>query len=84
MDAFRDMIDTRERAYAERLPRADALLASGAVEQLQQRRRRSREPAATASRAQQDVAALGSAEEREQWARIQRRGGRARGRAGHA
>ena len=38
MEAFGDMIDTRERAYAERLPQVDALLASGAVEQLQQRR----------------------------------------------
>jgi len=27
MGAFQDMIETRERAYAERLPRADALLA---------------------------------------------------------
>src|SRR5579862_1001970 len=38
MSAFQDMIDTRERAYAERLPRTDALLASGAVEKLQQRK----------------------------------------------
>ena len=37
MVASGDMIDTRERAYAERLPRADALLASGAVDKLQQR-----------------------------------------------
>src|SRR5262249_26389101 len=37
MDAFQDMIETRERAYAERLPRVDALLASGTLQELQQR-----------------------------------------------
>ncbi len=40
MEALGDMIDTRERAYAERLPRADALLASGAADALQRRRER--------------------------------------------
>src|SRR5206468_3035857 len=38
MEAFGDMVDTRERAYAERLPKVDALLASGAVEKLAQRK----------------------------------------------
>ena len=38
MEAFGDMIDTRERAYAERTPKVDALLASGAVDKLAQRR----------------------------------------------
>ena len=38
MDAFGAMIDTRERAYAERLPRADALLATDAADELQRRR----------------------------------------------
>ncbi len=71
MEAFGDMIDTREHAYAERIPKVDALLASGAVDKLQQRRA---ELETQVSRIQkdQDVAALGSAEEREQWARIQR------------
>ena len=32
MEAFGNMIDTREQAYAERLPRADALLADGALD----------------------------------------------------
>ncbi|HVW71261.1 MAG TPA: tetratricopeptide repeat protein [Steroidobacteraceae bacterium] len=71
MDAFGDMIETRERAYAERLPRVDALLASGAVDKLQQRR----EELASRLNAiekDSDVAALGSPEERDQWARIQR------------
>ena len=32
MEAFGDMIDTRERAYAQRLPQADALLATDAAD----------------------------------------------------
>ncbi len=71
MEAFGDMIDTREKAYAERLPRADALLASGAADKLQQRRV-DLENRVNAIEKGQDVAALGSAEEREQWTRIQR------------
>ena len=71
MEAFGDMIDTRERAYAERLPRVDALLGSGAVEKLAQRKtdldNRLNDIDGGA-----DVAALGSGEERDQWARIQR------------
>jgi hypothetical protein len=71
MSAFQDMIDTRERAYAERLPRVDALLASNAVGKLEQRdvdlagRLHSIE-------SQHDVAALGTDDERAEWARIQR------------
>jgi Tfp pilus assembly protein PilF len=71
MEAFGDMIDTRERAYGERLPRTDALLASGANDKLQQRRTELEQRLNTIESAQ-DVAALGSAEERDQWARIQR------------
>jgi hypothetical protein len=69
MQAFAAMIDTRERAYAERLPRTDALLATDAPTRLRAAR------AAVDSRLDaietgNDVAALGTAEEREQWARI--------------
>jgi lipopolysaccharide biosynthesis regulator YciM len=71
MEAFGDMIDTRERAYAERLPRVDALLASGAVEKLAQRKA-DLESRVNAIDGDKDVAALGSEEERDQWARIQR------------
>jgi tetratricopeptide (TPR) repeat protein len=71
MEAFGDMIDTRERAYSERLPRVDALLASGAVEKLSQRRS-DLESRVNAIESSKDVAALGSAEEREQWARVVR------------
>lgn len=71
MVAYQDMIDTREHAYAERLPRADALLASGAVDKLQQRDV-ALENELRSIEAQHDVASLGTGEEREQWARIQR------------
>jgi hypothetical protein len=71
MVAYQDMIETRERAYAERLPRADALLSSGAVDTLQQRDV-ALENELRAIEVQHDVASLGTDEEREQWARIQR------------
>jgi hypothetical protein len=71
MAAYRDMITTRERAYAERLPRTDALLASGAVDRLQQRDVALENELRTIE-AQHDVAALGTDTEREQWARVQR------------
>lgn len=71
MGAFQDMIDTREKAYAERLPRADALLASGNLEKLQQRDV-ALENQLRSIESQHDVAALGTEAEREQWARIRR------------
>jgi hypothetical protein len=71
MEAFGDMIDTRERAYAERIPKVDALLASGAVEKLAQRKT-DLESRLNDIDGGKDVSALGSAEERDQWARLQR------------
>jgi predicted negative regulator of RcsB-dependent stress response len=71
MDAFEDMIGTRERAYAERLPRVDALLASGAVRQLEQRNVELAGQLQTIE-ARHEVAALGTDTERDQWARVQR------------
>jgi hypothetical protein len=70
MDAFGNMIDTRELAYAERLPRADALLAAGSVDKLQQRRN-DVDARLNVIERDGDVAALGSQEEQDQWARIQ-------------
>ncbi len=70
--AFDDMLDTRERAYAERVPQADAVL------ELEPPRantaRNAPRPAVSSTKwkATQDVAALGTAEERDQWARIVR------------
>jgi hypothetical protein len=71
MAAYQDMITTRERAYAERLPRTDALLASGAVDKLQQRDMLLESELRTIE-AQHDVAAVGTDTERELWARVQR------------
>lgn len=69
MDAFGDMIDARERAYAVRLPRTDRLLSSGIMDRLQQRRN---DLAAQLDRIvrDHDVAALGSPDQRAKWARI--------------
>jgi hypothetical protein len=71
MEAYENMIDTREHAYAERLPRVDALLASGAVTQLQQRNVDLAGRLQTIE-ARRDVAALGTNTERDQWARVRR------------
>jgi hypothetical protein len=65
------MIDTRRSAYAEQLPRADALLASRAVDTLQQRDV-ALENGLRTIESQHDVAALGTDTERAQWARVQR------------
>ena len=67
--AFGDMIDTRERAYAQRLPQVDQLLASGAVDQLQHRRDDLDARLASID-AREDVAALGSPQERAHWEQI--------------
>jgi hypothetical protein len=69
MEAFAAMIDTRERAYAERLPRTDALLATDAPTRLRAARAEV-DSQLNAIEAGNDVVALGTAEEREQWARI--------------
>ena len=71
MEAFNNMIDTREKAYAERLPRADKLLADNALD-AHQRARDELDTRLKAIETVGDVAALGSPEERDQWARIQR------------
>ena len=69
MEAFADMIDTREHAYAQRLPRVDALLASGAADHKQHQRDELETRLNTIER-ESDVAALGSPEDRQRWAKI--------------
>jgi hypothetical protein len=69
MTVYDDMIETREKAYAERTPRTDALLGSGVLSQLAERRQ------AVAGRINgvvnhEDVEELGTPEQREQWQRI--------------
>jgi hypothetical protein len=71
MDAFSTMIDTRQRAYAERLPRADAMLSSDRVAQL--RSLRSAVGARLdAAETGAEVASLGNPTERAQWATVAR------------
>ncbi len=69
MDAYRAMIDTRQQAYSERLPRADALLASNVPSQLLAARA-AIDSRLTAIETGADVAALGSADERAQWGKV--------------
>jgi hypothetical protein len=69
MVAFADMIDARERAYGERLPGADQLLASGLASDLDARREEV-SLRLNGIEGARDVAALGSPEERAQWGRI--------------
>jgi hypothetical protein len=69
MEAFAAMIDTRQRAYAERMPRADALLGGDLPARLRDQR------AAVGAQLDaietgDDVAALGTSTEREQWAHV--------------
>lgn len=70
MDAFGDMIDARERAYAVRLPRADQLLGSGVLDRMQRRRD---DLASRLDRIvrEHDVAALGSPDQRAKWQRVE-------------
>ena len=69
MAAFGSMIETREQAHAERLPRADALLASDRPAQLLARRA-GVETELTAVETGGDAPALGTGEQRAQWARV--------------
>ncbi len=69
MDAFRAMIETRQQAYSERLPRADALLAGNAPAKLLAARA-AIDSRLTAIETGADVAALGTADERVQWAKV--------------
>jgi hypothetical protein len=69
MDAFAAMIDTREKAYAHLLPKADALVAGNSLAHLSDARSAA-DSRLNAIESGDDVAALGTAQEREQWAQI--------------
>ena len=71
MIAFQDMLDTRARAYAERVPQADALLASGKLDQYGADRANAGGQLDQVEQGS-DVSALGTPQERDQWARIVR------------
>lgn len=69
--AFDDMIATRNRAYAERVPQADAVLSSGRLDKYGADRANAGGQLDQVETGM-DVSALGTAEERDQWARITR------------
>jgi hypothetical protein len=69
LDVYADMIRTRDIALAERLPRADAFIASGKAEALAAGKNGLRSQLEDVERLR-DVGALGSDQERAQWARI--------------
>jgi Tetratricopeptide repeat len=69
MDAFAAMIDTRERAYARRLPQVDAMLAGDAPTRLRAQRDQASSRLSTIE-AGNDVVALGSPEQRDQWSKL--------------
>jgi tetratricopeptide (TPR) repeat protein len=69
LSAFDDMLDTRQQAYNERVPKADAVMAATDLDALAKKR------VDFESRINQieksgDVAALGSSEEQQNWARL--------------
>lgn len=71
MDAFQEMIAVRHRAYAQRLPKVDALLNSGALASIEQRRAALAARLATVE-GTRDVAALATPDQAALWARVQR------------
>ena len=71
MDAFQEMIATRHSAYAERVPKVDALLTSRQLDTLQQRRAALAGLLAQVARTR-DVTALATPDQATQWARVLR------------
>jgi hypothetical protein len=69
--AFNDMLATREKAYTERLPKADAALAATDLDGLTQRRV-DFESRINDIEKSANVAALGTPEEQQTWARLGR------------
>ncbi len=67
--AFGDMVDTRQAAYAQRLPKIDASLAGVDPKDLQNKRVELESRLNSAEHAG-DVVALGTAREQEMWSRI--------------
>ncbi len=69
--AYDDMLDTRDKAYQERVPKADAALAATDLAALT-RKRVEFESRLNEIEKTNDVAALGTAEEQRTWARLER------------
>ncbi len=71
LTAFDDMLDTRQVAYDQRVPKADAVIAATDLDALNQKRL-SFESRLNDIEKSKDVAALGTAEEQGHWARLTR------------
>jgi hypothetical protein len=71
LSAFNDMLDTRQAAYDERVPKADAVMAATDLDALTQKRV-DFESRINEIEKSNDVAALGTAEEQQNWARLKR------------
>jgi hypothetical protein len=71
VSAFDDMLDTRKEAYNERVPKADAVLAATDLPGLTQKRV-DFESRINDIEKSNDVAALGTPEEQQTWARLKR------------
>jgi len=70
LGAFDDILDTRQRAYEQRLPNIDAALSSVDLDAMAARRVEL-ESRLQAIERSEDVVALGTAKEQESWARIE-------------
>jgi Tetratricopeptide repeat len=71
VSAFDDMLDTRQEAYNERVPKADAVMAATDLEGLTQKRVDFESRINEIERSN-DVAALGTPEEQRTWTRLKR------------
>jgi tetratricopeptide (TPR) repeat protein len=69
LSAFDDMLDTRQQAYNERVPKADAVIAATDLDALI-KKRVDFESRINEIEQSNDVAALGTAEEQQNWARL--------------
>jgi hypothetical protein len=71
VSAFDDMLDTRQEAYNERVPKADAVMAATDLDGLTQKRV-DFESRVNEIEKSNDVVALGTSEEQRTWARLKR------------
>ena len=71
LSAFDDMLDTRQKAYDERVPKADAVMAATDLDALA-KRRVDFESRINEIEKSDDVAALGTPQEQQNWARLKR------------
>jgi tetratricopeptide (TPR) repeat protein len=71
LSAFNDMLDTRQQAYDERVPKADAVMAATDLDALA-KKRVDFESRINEIEKSSDVAALGTSQEQQNWARLKR------------